>query len=580
LSFTRASDAGIVVGMNTQVGSTRPGLLRWMLLLVLSLWVAGCEEKPAVDVATDAPAAPKVASNPDQLELLFVYGSEKKSWVENVIPTFNNQQLKTASGKTIRVTAQAMGSGESKDDILAGRVQAHVWSPASAIFVRLGNAESMAKGSPLVGETKDLVLSPVVIAMWKPMAEAMGWPAKSIGWADILELSRDSRGWAKYGKPQFGSFKFGHTHPEYSNSGISALLATLYAGSGKARDLTLDDLRKPEVAEHLKGVQQSVVHYGRSTGFFGTRLNEDGPGYLSAAVLYENMVIESYAKPGQFPLVCIYPREGTIWSDHPVGIVQREWVTADHKEAGQKLIEFLRAPEQQQKALQFGFRPAEGSIGAPIDADHGADPAEPKTILDLPGADVINASIELWRKNKKHATIALVFDRSGSMKEENRIVAARDGAREFVNMLGAEDELILVPFSSGIEPIEIGNVGANRQAALQTIDGIIPEGGTNLYKAVSDARAMLMKRAKPGRIYAIVVLTDGEDNGKSLTLNQLLEQFAGDIETGGIRVFSIGYGKGAKLDDLKKISRQSKGEAYKGEIGNIIKVFRDIATFF
>ena len=44
------------------------------------------------------------------------------------------------------------------------------------------------------------------------------WPRKEIGFADILKLALDQRGWAAYGKPQFGQFKLGHTNPDFSTS--------------------------------------------------------------------------------------------------------------------------------------------------------------------------------------------------------------------------------------------------------------------------------------------------------------------------------------------------------------------------
>ena len=34
----------------------------------------------------------------------------------------------------------------------------------------------------------------------------------------------------------------------------------------------------------------------------------------------------------------VYPKEGTFWSDHPVGIVDREWVTPERREAAEIYI--------------------------------------------------------------------------------------------------------------------------------------------------------------------------------------------------------------------------------------------------
>src|SRR4029450_6272409 len=92
-------------------------------------------------------------------------------------------------------------------------------------------------GRALIGPTDNLVLSPVVIAMWKPMAEAIGWGSKPGGGADVLHLATNKEGGAAHGHPEWGAFKFGHTHPDYSNSGLISVLAEVYAGADKTAGL-------------------------------------------------------------------------------------------------------------------------------------------------------------------------------------------------------------------------------------------------------------------------------------------------------------------------------------------------------
>ena len=158
------------------------------------------------------------------------------------------------------------------------------------------------------------------------MAQALGWPNKPIGWADIAKLSTNPQGWAAYGHPEFGAFKFGHTHPDYSNSGLDAIIAMNYAAVGKVRGLTSDDVNSTAVQTFLTSVENSVIHYGDSTGFFADKMFNKGPSYLSAAVMYESLVVE--ANLGKtypnlaYPVVAIYPKEGTFYSDHPYAILQ------------------------------------------------------------------------------------------------------------------------------------------------------------------------------------------------------------------------------------------------------------------
>src|SRR5262249_40594777 len=152
---------------------------------------------------------------------------------------FNDDGHKLDNGKSIYVKAVPLGSGEVMEGLLAGRRKAHLISPASAAFIKMANADSQARtGKDLVGPTKNLVRSPVVIALWKPMAEALGWPKKPLGWSEILDLAKNEHAWKDRGYEQWDPFKFGHTHPELSNSGLISVFAEVYAAAGKKHGLT------------------------------------------------------------------------------------------------------------------------------------------------------------------------------------------------------------------------------------------------------------------------------------------------------------------------------------------------------
>ena len=537
-----------------------------------------------------SPPADRASASGPTLELVFTYGSEKQPWIEETTAAFNRQQHRTASGKTILVDAVPMGSGEAIEELLAGTRKAHLTSPASAAFIALANAQSRAKtGRDLVGPTENLVLSPVVIAMWKPMAEAIGWGRRPVGWADVLALAKDPRGWAGAAQPQWGAFRFGHTHPEASNSGLIALVASTYAAAGKARGLTLQDVAQPEVSRFLAGIEKSVVHYGSSTGFFGRKMFERGPSYLSAAVLYESSVIESYDPKYRlpFPIVAIYPKEGTFWSDHPIGVVEREWVSPEHREAAQAYTRFLLEPAQQARAIPHGFRPASVDVplGAPIDAAHGVDPTEPKTTLEVPAAEVIEATLRLWREAKRTASVTLALDVSGSMNEEDgaKIKGAREGGRQLVATLADRDRFGLLLFNSEPRWVEQGAELKDARVRLDAaLASTIADGGTALYDAVLAAvdRQEAAGRGGDGRIAAVVVLSDGADRDSRTSLAQLLERIRFDGERRNVRVFTIAYGKDAKKDVLQQIAEATQGRAFDGRPETIRQVFRDISTFF
>jgi Ca-activated chloride channel family protein len=528
---------------------------------------------------------------PGALEITVLYGSEKQAWMEMVVKQFNDQGVKSSTGKPIYVTATPLGSNESLTQILSGQAQPTVWSPASSILIPLAN-EQWARnhnGEKLIPETPPaLVLSPVVIAMWEPMAKALGWPDIKLGWSDIAELASSGKTWKDYGHPEWGPFQFGHTHPDYSNSGIVSVLAEIYAATGKTRGLTLADVQRPATAAFVKAVESGVIHYGESTGFFADQLFNRGPGYLSAAVLYENLVVQSRDRTKYpnvaLPVAALYPKEGTFWSDHPYAILNTPWVDAEQRAAAMTFRDFLLAKPQQELALQLGFRPGDPNIpiGAPIDAAHGVDPRQPQTLLEVPNAEVITAARAVWGQNKKRVDVMVVLDVSGSMTEENRLERAKTALRTFIQQLADEDGLGLTVFSSQATVLSpISPLGTKRQQLLDQVGGLIPQGGTRLFDTIREAYAPLSAEPSGQRIRALVVLTDGEDNESRLTADDLVRQLQQNEEGQSIKVFTIAYSGGAQgsVDALKRIAQASGAKSYTPDIP-IDQVYRDIGTFF
>jgi Ca-activated chloride channel family protein len=556
-----------------------------------------------------AALVPGRAATEDAVEILFTYGSEKEDWITGLTAQFNADPAQTtAEGRRIRVRAIPLGSGECTEELLQGRRKAHLTSPASMAYVKLGNAQSRARtGKDLLGPTKNLVRSPVVIALWKPMAQALGWPDKPLGWGEVLELARDERAWDKRDHGEWDPFKFGHTHPELSNSGLISVCAEVYAAPsvGKTFGLTLDDVRDPRTAAFVASIEQAVVYYGSSTGFFAKKMFSGGPRYLSAAVVYENMVIESYDRQRfrpQFPVVAVYPREGTFMSDHPVGVVQRDWVRPEHREAADRYVAYLLGDEPQRRAMAFGFRPGLEKIelAAPLDAAHGVDPGEPRRQLQTPSAEVLGAVLDLWQRNRKQTSVVLVLDTSGSMASNDRLTNAQIGARQLLEKIGPRDFLSVIPFSSEVAPPR-GRLLMTRDKdkALQFLDRLIPRGETALYDAIEAAYEMTQREDHKTLIPAVVVLTDGLNNrgkGKKDTLSEeeneqalarLLEKIRPDPEKRPTRVFTIGYAldpqkpeEAAALKALKKIAEVSEGHFYEGTPETIDEVFREIRKFF
>jgi len=551
------------------------------------------------------PIKPPHPSQPE-LELVFTYGSEKHKSIDEVTRQFNASGRTLPSGERIKVVALPVGSGELIDEVLTQRRKAHLVCPASSAFLVLGNAQSREQGQgDLVGPTTSVVSSPVVVAMWREMAEAIGWPGKSLKWRDIFQYARDASQWRKVSKPEWGSFKFGHTHPDLSNSGLVSLFAETYAALDKFDGVTAPDISNQveKVSSYLRGVENSIVHYGTSTGFFADRMFSAGPSYLSAAIMYENLVIQANQEASQrnpaveLPqIVAIYPEEGTFLSDHPIGLVQRPWVTEKHRQAGRLYIDFLLERPQQELALRLGFRPSSSQQGIDVKPmlrpEFGVSPTQPRKLLPPPPAAAIRMIQDLWKLNKRNADIVLVVDTSASMEGE-KIHEAESAAKVFIDLLGPGDSLSALIFGAKVEWLsrDLRTDRQGKEEAKRSIDHLLADGDTPLYQAIDEAYDFLLPR-DPSRTRAAIVLSDGKDTRRGPTLAKLVEKFDRANRSGSsILIFTIGYGSDADPQSLNEIAKRTNGKYYRGStsfpgierrenIESIRKVFIELATFF
>jgi Ca-activated chloride channel family protein len=358
------------------------------------------------------------------------------------------------------------------------------------------------------------------------------------------------------------------------------------------RELSLADVGSPVTKDFVANVESSIIHYGDSTGFFAQEMFTKGPNYLSATVMYESLVVQ--ANDGKqyphlaLPVVAIYPKEGTFYSDHPFAIPQASWVTPAKKTSALAFRNFLLAAAQQKKALQYGFRPADLSVGvgSPIDSAHGVDAGEPKTLLQIPSADVVQAIKSSWEQQRRKVDVMLILDRSGSMNESvnglSKIEKAKQGLVQFVNLLGNSDGLGLTAFSTSADVrTPVSALGPKRRDLLNSINSIYANGSTRLFDTIAEQVNSL--RVLPSKhIKVVIVLTDGLDTNSQRSIGQLTSQIAssGANAGEGVKVYTIAYGSDADASGLTKIASVTGGQEYAGTPQNIIQIYTQISQFF
>ncbi len=522
----------------------------------------------------------------------------KAEWVETVTESFNAAKFKTPSGKNIFVEVMEQDSpGDAQQAVVNGSIQPIVWSPGDMSWVEQANqiAKDRGQGELVTDECPRIVYAATGFAMWLPMAEAMGWPDTPIGWDDIVELATDPQGWGRYDHPEWGQFKFGHTHPEHSTTGFALLANLAYASLDTTSGLTPELVKSEEVVEAFRTVELNTYHYGTSTRVLMNQMAERGPSYLHAVSASETAVLANnkyvpYPDEKLFPYVFIFPAEGTFWSDNPFCILETDWVTDEQREAALIYRDYLLAPEQQDIAIDIGLRPANPDVPlhAPISLDFYTDPrVSPDTVPPLEGvsgetADVI---INVFNQTKKKATTIIVLDTSGSMTGD-KIRLAKEALLSFLGQLDRDDKLMLYLFDHSVKTMQpLATVGSVVESLGGEVRNIRPLGGTALYDAVCQAKTMA-ERAKAKdeaagekRLYGIVLLSDGEDTSSKVSENEMFAECLPESESADVvKIFTIAYGGDANEELLERIAERTNGRAFVADPANIDEVYLAISA--
>ena len=540
------------------------------------------------------PSTPAPAACPRPVQLVVIASNEKSGPIGDLAADFMRTGP-TVDDRCIDVQVVRKASGETEEALARGWDEARdgarpdVWSPAATTWVNLLREHRVgADRSDLIpASLPSLMQSPLVIAMPRPMAEAMGWPAAAIGWHDILDLAQDPRGWARYGHPEWGRFRLGKTDPTVSTSGLHALVGTYYAATGLSADLTVEDVRKPEIAAFVKGIEASVEHYGSTAAVFLANLktaadNGSALGYVSAIAVEEKQIFDyDQAKP-DVPLVAIYPREGTLVADHPYVVLRAPWVDDAKRRAAALFLGYLEHPDRQARLQELGFRDHEGRAGARLASDPSFRPQGPAgNLIAPPSSEALAAVQASWKDVRKRARVLMVLDVSGSMNGA-KLELMKRASIDALDLFADDDDVGVWTFSSAhqeIAPVE--PLGAQKAVLRARLSGLAAGGGTALYTTTLDAVRALATIADPHRINAVLLLTDGQNSDANNDLDGLLRRLDPDTRENGIRVFTIGYGGDADKKVLQRIAEATRAASYDAsDQSSIGRIFKEVVSNF
>ncbi|MBE2183654.1 MAG: substrate-binding domain-containing protein [Anaerolineae bacterium] len=562
-----------------------------------------------------APAATSVASAcaNGAVNISVLYAPESEQYMPQVMGDFNrayaqgrnpitNQPLAQGE-RTICVTGEDGSSGTVMQGIVNAIIAPNnnnvarptIFEPSVSHWLALANYQSGRQLFDLAA-SRPTALAPVVMAIWESrlnaIREHVGY--QDVGWEELIDVFNSPNGWCDYGVPNCRrSVYYGHTDPLVSSTALSTLIAEFYAAA-EANNinedrLSLNTVRNTDVQNSVRAIESLIRHYSSRTTEFRQYISQ-GPDYLDFVALEENDVIAinrgqtQYQPPEQ--LVALYPKEGTFWHEHPMGIVNADWVTQEQRDAAAVFVDYVLTEPVQELIMTYGFRPAnpDVEIGFPFVPENGIDPAGPSMVLNVPAPDVIAAVQQSWAFVKKQADILLLIDVSGSMSSEGKIDQARAAAEAFLNSIESNNRIGLAVFSDEIRQlVPLDDAERNYDAMYSNIRSLRAAGGTELFQALTEiVNSVTDESQDADRIRAVVLLSDGADTGDAgYTLNDAVQAIEASRNTlNPVIVIPVAYGSDADVNALNAIARASATSVQAGNAENILSILEIISSFF
>jgi len=183
-------------------------------------------------------------------------------------------------------------------------------------------------------------------------------------------------------------------------------------------------------------------------------------------------------------------------------------------------------------------------------------------------------TITRFTKEDVPVSLGILIDNSGSMRDKRQ--AVNTASLDLVKSSNPEDEVFVVNFSDeAIIDTDLTSDIAKMQEGLQQVDS---RGGTALYDAVVASADYLAKKGRREK-KVLLVVTDGEDNASTDTLEQAVRRVQDD---NGPMIYTIGILGGEREKRAKRaltaLATQTGGVAFfPRDLGDVDQIARAVA---
>lgn len=509
---------------------------------------------------------------------------------------YNSFYLQDNNSQNSRILVTGVHSEKLGQLVLSHKISVVV--PDSSLLLDLWEQEKGPEQDSLIQEFTVFAVSPVIIALHREAARALGFPQKSVRWVDFFEFAQSK-----------SSFRWAHSS-RYTGSGISVLAIYELITQGM----------NSEAAKAIKESQKSIWGYGASDRTVLEGVFSQGKWQIDAVVAQEQTVLQLATEALWEKTVLIFPQDGTLWADYPLTLLSSQDLDEDQFRSYYSFRDYLSSSDAQATLARFGFhpmgpqslsyleyirKPSESIFKSWINRiglsnrisrrqrssqEYPGSITASKEIKLSTSTDLVRPELTLlelakdsWVEYKRRTAVILVCDVSGSMEGE-KLEQAKQGLLRFMDLFESEDEQVgLIAFSDQVLTIApLDTLRVNRHMLERKIIALSPLNKTALIDAVAEAYDEMGKQVHlfPNYIRALIVMTDGLENASSILLEDLVEKLAAEHRHKEVVIYCIAYGRDADRKILEQIAHTTKGDTFEGDIENIGEVYRQLSQRF
>ena len=159
--------------------------------------------------------------------------------------------------------------------------------------------------------------------------------------------------------------------------------------------------------------------------------------------------------------------------------------------------------------------------------------------------------------------LALVIDRSGSMRDEGKLDSAKQAALALIARLGERDRIALIQYDD-LAQVVVPSVKADAEGKAEltrAVGAMQPGGSTNLHGGMTLARDEVQRTIAAGQVSRVILLSDGLANAGESNPAVITEaaRMAADR---GVRITSVGVGLDYNEDLMEAIAESGRGNYY------------------